>query len=187
MSGRRSTAEWRAVVFLHQDPRLTQSARVLLLYLADHMDRQRFVSVPRSRIAQDLGVHERRIPERLKSAMDAGLLDRVVTGHIGVTSVYQGIFPSPSREGAVERTLSEAKEGAPEQHPKGAVERTLSERREGAPEQHPSSNTQLQIPGELESGEVFEDAMHGIRNNEHNRDVQRLIAIVTSKLDSRSL
>jgi hypothetical protein len=91
MSGRRTVEQWRAEVA--RSPRLSNAARVLLLVLADHMDAKRRVSVPRSRLARQIGRHPQRVAERIKQAREAGLLDVVSPGYRGHTAVYVGLFP----------------------------------------------------------------------------------------------
>lgn len=96
---------WRRVVL--RSPRINDSVRVLLLYLADHMRANRTVSVPRSKIADDLGRSERRISERVSAAHAAGFLDTVEPGYRGHVPVYQGLFPEAER-GTGTSTLSSA-------------------------------------------------------------------------------
>lgn len=90
MARRRTVDQWRAVVFAATIP---DSVRVYLLKLADHMDARRFVSVPRSQLAAELGRHEQRIAERTKAAIEAGFLDTISPGFKGHTAIYQGMFP----------------------------------------------------------------------------------------------
>lgn len=94
MSRRRTVDTWRRDVLASKAPELTGSVKVLLLYLADHMHTDRRVSVPRAQIAADLGCHEQRVAERFRKAVDAQYLINLVTGHRGVTAVYQGCWPS---------------------------------------------------------------------------------------------
>lgn len=90
----KTVSDWKAMVYRHHGEGFSNGVRTLLLYLADHMEPNRMVSVPRSQIARDLGVSPRQITQRMQAAHAAGLLDTVVRGRPGVTSVYAGIFPS---------------------------------------------------------------------------------------------
>lgn len=89
----RTVADWKAAVYKHRG--LTGSAKVMLLYLADHMDGRLQVSVPRRQIAADLGVNVRRVTEWTQTAVTVGFLDHVRKGRPGVTAAYAGTFPSP--------------------------------------------------------------------------------------------
>lgn len=79
---------FRRAVFVGRMP---DSVKVLLLRLLEDMDSKLIVSVPRSRLAADLGVPMPRISERVKVARDLGYLDQVRRGRPGVTAVYQGL------------------------------------------------------------------------------------------------
>lgn len=92
MSRRRTVEDWRRAVY--RTHRVGGAVQVLLLRLADHMRQDRSVSVPRSQLAKELGVHEQRIAERIKAAVDAGFLSRKSGGYRGVTATYEGLFPS---------------------------------------------------------------------------------------------
>lgn len=70
--------------------RMPDSVKVLLLRLLEDMNHKLIVSVPRSKLAQDLGVPPPRISERIKVARDLGYLGQVRRGRPGVTAVYQG-------------------------------------------------------------------------------------------------
>lgn len=100
---RRTVDDWRQAVF--KSTRIKDNARVLLLYLADHMKADRTVSIPRKTIASDLGKSERRITERIAAAHEAGFLSTVAAGYRGRTAVYQGLFPTP-QSGTHARPLS---------------------------------------------------------------------------------
>ena len=82
--------DWRREVF--RSARITDATRVLLLLMADRMDANRKVSVPRSELARLLGRREQRVAERFHSAVESGLLTTVSRGHKGRTAVYQGLF-----------------------------------------------------------------------------------------------
>lgn len=118
MSNRRTPEDWRRAVFA--SPRIGDPVRVLLLYLADHMRQDRKVSIPRKRIATELGKSPRRIDERFARAREAGFLDVVSSGYRGHTAVYQGMFPSAERvtetstlSSAETRTLSSGERVTP--------------------------------------------------------------------------
>lgn len=101
MSRRRTVEDWRRAVFAAPPEHLSDGARVLLLYLADHMRADRTVSLPRHKMARDLNRSERRIGEKLREALGEApnrvnqhrYLDRVVRGQKHVQAVYQGLFP----------------------------------------------------------------------------------------------
>jgi len=71
--------------------RIPDSVKVLLLRLLEDMDHKLMVSVPRSKLAEDLGVPLPRISERVKVARAKGYLSQVKRGRPGVTAVYQGM------------------------------------------------------------------------------------------------
>lgn len=77
---------------------MTPAVKLLCVYLADHMTADRHVSVPRAVIAQGLGIHEQRVAERLKKAVNAGFLTHVRIGHVGRTAEYQGARPDQMEE-----------------------------------------------------------------------------------------
>jgi hypothetical protein len=91
---------WRAAVFTYRGSvkgvRMTDACRVLLLKMAEHMDGNGIVSVPRTKLAEELGdVAVARITERIKLARTLGFLDPVRRGRPGVTAVYQAKMPRP--------------------------------------------------------------------------------------------
>jgi len=116
VSRRRTVEDWRRVVLRSQS--ISNPVRVLLLYLADRMFADRKVSVPRTTIAQDLGVSERRVTARVSAARNAGFLDTVVRGQKHVTAVYQGLFPVDLR-GTSTSPLRGAHGGPPEKALRG--------------------------------------------------------------------
>lgn len=79
--------EFRRAVFIGRMP---DSVKVLLLRLLEDMDAKLIVSVPRNRLAADLGVPPARISERVAKARELGYLSQVRRGRPGVTAVYQG-------------------------------------------------------------------------------------------------
>lgn len=93
---------WRAEVY--RSPLISDSVRVVLLVLADHMTSRGYVSVPRTKLAAKLGRSPRRITERLEKARAAGFLDVVRNGRPGQTAEYVATFP----DGADGRTNSDA-------------------------------------------------------------------------------
>lgn len=97
---RRTVEDWRRAVYASTDPNMTGAVKVLCLYLSDHMRlNSRHVSVPRKQIAKALGVHEQRIAERYRKAVDAQFLTLVSPGYVGHTAVYQGTWPdAPAME-----------------------------------------------------------------------------------------
>ena len=92
---------WRAAVFKHR--RTPEATRVLLLYLADHVRHDETVSVPRITIARALGIEERRVTERVKSARDLGWLVTVTRGQKGLTAVHLIRYPSTGQGDANQR------------------------------------------------------------------------------------
>lgn len=75
-------------------PHITDSTRVVLLVLADHMTDHGYVSVPRSTIAKTINRSHRRVTERLQDARTAGLLDVVRSGRPGRTAEYVAVIPT---------------------------------------------------------------------------------------------
>jgi hypothetical protein len=84
-------SRWRAEVY--RTGAISNTTRVLLLLLSDHMDNRGYVSVPRSELARLLGVSRQRITERFTLAVEVGMLDVVRRGRPGVTAVYQATIP----------------------------------------------------------------------------------------------
>lgn len=84
--------------------RITPGCQVLLLRLADSMNANAVVSVPRSQLAQEFDCPPVRITEWINQAKAAGFLSTVRRGRPGVTAVYQGLF-----------VASEVREGVPSQ------------------------------------------------------------------------
>lgn len=106
MTGRRTYEErrsysarvmkWRKAIYDDLDG-MTNGCRVLLLRLSDDMSHDRVVSVPRSVLAEDLGVAPARVTEGIKKARALGFLDIVQRGRPGITATYKGTFPSPAK------------------------------------------------------------------------------------------
>lgn len=99
---------FRRGVYAHRDE-ITPGCQVLLLRLSDDMNGNAIVSIPRSRLADELDCPPVRITEWINQAFEAGFLDRVRRGRPGVTAVYQGLVKV--REGVP----SEVREGVPSQ------------------------------------------------------------------------
>lgn len=100
----RTPRDWRRAVIAHRGRGLTGEARALLLWIAaEHMRADCTLSVPRARLAAELGVHPSRITEWLAIAHEVGLLDTVQSGKPGRTATYAAMFPGPA-DGARART-----------------------------------------------------------------------------------
>ena len=87
---RRTIDDWRRTVYRHHG--IKDTTRVLLLWLADQMDANRTVCLPRERMAEGLGISTRRVDDRMKAAREADLLVVVTRGQKGRTAKYQGTF-----------------------------------------------------------------------------------------------
>lgn len=117
VSGRRGLrARWRAEVV--RSPRITDSVRVVLLVLAEHMTDAGYVSVPRSRLAAELNRSPRRITERIEKAREAGFLDVVRRGMPGRTAEYVATMPPDGADGRTKQMVRitapiEVRTGAP--------------------------------------------------------------------------
>jgi hypothetical protein len=95
VTGRGSFRErWRREVWRTQ--RVSDSVRVVLLLLAEDMAANGQVSVPRSELAERLGRSPKRVTERLRVAIEAGLLARVMAGQPRTTAVYAAVLPAGS-------------------------------------------------------------------------------------------
>lgn len=79
-------------------PRLRDASRVLCMLLADYMDRDGFVSVPRRQLSARLGVNPRRVTERFHHCIEMGYLIRVQEGRRGHVARYQATIPRERRE-----------------------------------------------------------------------------------------
>lgn len=100
---------------------MTNGCRVLLLWLLRTtvpgksgqraMNANGIVSVPRSKLAADLGVDPARVTEHIRLARRLGLLDVVRRGRHGVTAVYQATIP-PSPDGAENAPCIPGRQGA---------------------------------------------------------------------------
>jgi hypothetical protein len=74
---------------------MTNGCRIVLLYLAEHMNAKGIVSTPRSTLAEGLGVAPARITEAIQLGRQLGFLDIVRRARPGVTATYQALIPSP--------------------------------------------------------------------------------------------
>lgn len=99
--------KWRKAVYETRDD-MTNGCRVLLLRLSDDMDANRVVSVPRSTLAEDLGVAPARITEGIKKARGMGFLDIVQRGRPGITATYKGTFPDATK------SIEDPEDGTPQ-------------------------------------------------------------------------
>lgn len=95
MRGPDRRTRWRKAVYAPRDG-MTHGCRVLLLRLADDMNHKGIVSIPRTRLVDELGCHPARITEWVTLAKKLGFLDTVRRGRPHVTAVYQATIP-PSR------------------------------------------------------------------------------------------
>jgi hypothetical protein len=90
--GRDRRPRFRAAVYAGRSG-MTDGCRVLLLRLADDMDADGYVSIPRTKLAAQLGVAPARISERVKLARSLGFLDIAEPPRPRVTAVYQATIP----------------------------------------------------------------------------------------------
>lgn len=88
--------KWKRAVYTGCDG-MTSRCQVVLLRMLDGMNANGNVSVPRSKLAADLGVAPARISEAIKLAKSLGFLDTVRRGRPGVTAVYQATLPREQR------------------------------------------------------------------------------------------
>ncbi len=83
--------QWRQEVF--RSP-ISANVRLLLIYMADFMrERDKHVSIPRSKMAKALGWSEQRVSERITEAIELGFLYPKSPGYRGHTAEYQGTWP----------------------------------------------------------------------------------------------
>jgi hypothetical protein len=91
---------WRRLIW--HDKNIGNATRVLLLFLADHMREDGYVSVPVSTISTALEIPPSRISERIAEAKRAKLLDTVQVGCPGRTATYRAMLAQgekPARAG----------------------------------------------------------------------------------------
>lgn len=96
MRGRDRRPRWKRAVFRGR-PGMTAGCQVLLLRLLEDMSADGYVSVPRTRLAADLGVAPARISERIKLARSLGFLDIAEQPRPTRTAVYQATVPDDGR------------------------------------------------------------------------------------------
>lgn len=89
--------KWRVEIL--RTSRVPDSVRVVLLVMHDYMTDAGYVSVPRSKLAEILNRSPRRVTERIKTAIDAGLLAVVQSGRPGQTARYMAVMPSKGADG----------------------------------------------------------------------------------------
>jgi len=89
-------ARWRRAVYAPR-PGMTDGCRVLLLRMLDEMNANGVVSIPRSRLAAELGIAPARVSERIKLARSLGFLDVVRRARPKITAVYQAVIPPDLR------------------------------------------------------------------------------------------
>jgi len=137
-------AGWQQSVFEH--PTATFSTKVvLLLLLASGMKANGVVSVPRSQLAQTLGVSPARITEAVNAAVELGLLSRVASGHPGRTAVLQALVV----KGADSVPLAAGAKGTPTRTFKGTESAPLqadSQGSEGYGFHPPNTRVRLRAP-----------------------------------------
>lgn len=122
-------ARWIDEVF--RTPQVSAEVKVLLLSLAHYdMDDSGRVSVPRTTLAERNRCHPRKITEKLKAAIDGGLLRQVARGQKHQTAVYAALIPGVSQgadsrppetsQGAEYRPAEPDSQGAKKRHPENA-------------------------------------------------------------------
>lgn len=110
------------------------ACKVLLLVMATKMTDAGYLSgVSRERLADLLGVHPRRVAERIATATRHGLLTKIGGGYPGHTAEYVATIPAGL--GAAERHPSRRK-GAGERHPLSVTHSPGESDRKGAAERH---------------------------------------------------
>lgn len=135
-----SVMKWRKAVYADRQG-MTNGCRVLLLRLSDDMDARRVVSVPRARLAEDLGVAPARITEGIKLARKLGFLDIVRRARQHVTATYCGTFPSSEvRQGV---PLNGHEIGNPEVRQYGPLGGTPERTSESNPEVRPAPTPRM--------------------------------------------
>lgn len=114
---------FRASVFSSQ---LNWGCRTLLLLMADGMNENCIVSIPRTTLASELNCAEARVSEWVREAREAGFLSVVKAAKPGRTAVYQGLrgvrTADPSQGYAEPDTY-----GYADRTPQGYAERVATE------------------------------------------------------------
>lgn len=149
---RRTVDDWRRAVY---KARVSGNVQVLLLKMADHMRDNRRVSVPRERLADELGIHPQRVAERIKTAVDTGWLSKISGGYRGLTATYEGLFPgdcvpTSSTHSGAERVRPTSTHSTPEigTHSK----------RECVPDGgYAITKADLSLPGQARNGGTYEE------------------------------
>ncbi len=151
MRGPDRRTRWRKAVYAPRDG-MTHGCRVLLLRLADDMNHNGIVSIPRSRLAEEFGCDPSRVTEWVSLAKRLGFLDTVRRGRPHVTAVYQATIPPSEvrnqylKDEGLEVRNPHLKDGGLEvRKPGGVMVRNphLSEGSRGAETAQPSSSTQV--------------------------------------------
>jgi hypothetical protein len=139
---------WVAEVF--RTPHVSAEVKVFLLYLAHYtMDSAGRIEEPRDLLAEQMGVHPRKISGKFAAAIASGLLRQVVRGQKHQVAVYQAVVPGePNSQGAGSGHPGEASrvdaQGADCGHPEdaqGALTRQ-AEVSQGAGFYHPEESAQ---------------------------------------------
>lgn len=81
--------QWQAAVL--RSTTLTPAVKVLLVVMADYVNFNGDISVPRPRLAEEAGCSERQVSERLEQAVEARYLDRIARGQKHRTAVYRAL------------------------------------------------------------------------------------------------
>jgi hypothetical protein len=111
-------------------PHCSAEVKVLLLAMSLQMDDAGCAAIPRDDLAVLLRCHPRKVTEKIKTAIDAGLLRRTARGNNGRTAQFQGVIPRELSRVPPPSTLQRMK-GADSQHPTDLMK--------GADSQHPSN------------------------------------------------
>lgn len=134
-------ARWlRAVI---RSVQITDSVRVLLMTLALHMDASGRVSVPRGDLAVLLGRNERKVGEKVKTALESGFLVQVARGQKHQTAVYRAAINSQPLSappgGPTESADLSMSHGGPAEHSQGADFKHPEPNPQGADFKHPET------------------------------------------------
>lgn len=119
---------WQDEVF--GTPHVSAEVKVMLLAMSLEMDDAGCAAIPRDELAQLLRCHPRKVSEKIKTAIDAGVLRRTARGNNGRTAQFQGVIPSEASRVPPPSTLQDVKGAAP-QHPSASGK--------GAAPQHPKN------------------------------------------------
>jgi hypothetical protein len=149
----RGTLRGRWIEEIFRTPLISAEVKVLMLALAHYgMNDAGRVSVPRVDLAARCRCHPRKITEKIKSAIDAGLLRQVERGQKHRTAVYVAVIPGIS-QGADNRP-PENSQGAdsrpPETDSQGAKKRP-PENSQGADSRPPNMYRGVDVGDEVEN------------------------------------